>query len=51
MASVHGLQHVERFGSANLTDDDTVGTHPERIAYQIALRDLATRGFSRAVSS
>ena len=46
MPGVHSLQHVKGFCTANLTDDYSVGAHPERIAYQIALNDLtvARRG-------
>ena len=37
MAGVHGLQHVERFFAAALTDNDTVGAHSERITNEVAL--------------
>ncbi len=40
MAGVHRLQHVERFGAANLADDDPVRTHPQRVAHERALIDL-----------
>ena len=41
MARVHRLQDVERLGAADLTKDDTVGTHAQRVAQQVAHRDLA----------
>jgi hypothetical protein len=37
MAGVHSLQHVECFLAAALADDDTVGSHAERILDEIAL--------------
>ncbi len=36
MAGIHGLQHIERFTAAAFADDDAIGTHAQRIAYQIA---------------
>ena len=41
VAGVHRLQHVEALGATNLTDDDPVGTHAQRVADEIADRDLA----------
>src|SRR5437667_2490919 len=41
VAGVHRLQHVERLATACLADDDAVGPHAERVAHQVALRDLA----------
>ena len=41
VAGVHRLQHVERLAAAHLADDDAVGPHAQRVADQIALRDLA----------
>ena len=41
MAGVHRLQHVERFFTAALTDDDPVRAHSQRVLQQIAHRDLA----------
>ena len=41
VARVHRLEHVERLGAANLADDDPVGPHAERVADEIADRDLA----------
>ena len=41
MAGVHGLEHVERLGAADLADDDAVGAHAERVLDQVALVDLA----------
>ncbi len=40
MTGVHGLQHVERRRVANLADDDAVRTHAERVADEVADRDL-----------
>ena len=42
VAGVHRLQHVERLTAADLADDDPVRAHPERVAHQVADRDLAT---------
>ena len=41
VAGVHGLEHVERGGVADLADDDAVGPHAQRVADQVADRDLA----------
>ena len=41
MAGVHGLQKVERFGSAHLAHDDAFGTHTQTVPDQIAHGDLA----------
>ena len=41
VAGVHGLEHVEGGGVADLTDDDAVGAHAQRVADQVADRDLA----------
>ncbi len=41
VAGVHGLEHVEGLGPAALADDDPVGPHPQRVADQVAGRDLA----------
>ena len=38
---VHGLQHVDCFGSTTLTYDDAVGSHAQRIDDQVAYRHLA----------
>ena len=36
VAGVHGLEHVERLGAADLADDDAVGPHAQRVAHQVA---------------
>jgi hypothetical protein len=41
VARVHRLEHVEGLGSSNLPDDDPVGPHPQRVAYEVANPDLA----------
>jgi hypothetical protein len=41
MAGVHGLQHVEGLAAADLSNDDAVRSHPQRIPHQIAHGDLA----------
>ena len=41
MARVHRLKHVERLGSAALADDDSVGTHAQRVAEEVADSDLS----------
>src|SRR5882672_11274060 len=41
MAGVHGLQQVERFGSADFADDDAFGAHTQAVPDQFAHRDLA----------
>ena len=38
---VHRLHHVERFRPADFADDDAVRPHPQRVAQEIALADLA----------
>jgi hypothetical protein len=32
-------EQIDYFGAANLTDDDPVGSHPERLPHQIPQRD------------
>ena len=39
MSRVHRLEHVEGLTAADLTDDDPIRSHPERVANQIT--DLA----------
>ena len=41
MAGVHRLQHVERGGVTDLTDDDAVGAHAQRVLDQVADGDRA----------
>ena len=41
VARVHRLEHVERLGAADLADDDPVGPHAQRVADELADRDLA----------
>ena len=41
MAGVHRLEHVEGGAVADLTDDDAVGAHPQRVAHQVADGDRA----------
>ena len=41
VAGVHGLEHVERGTVADLTDDDPVGPHTQRVLDQVADVDLA----------
>src|SRR3954451_5037615 len=41
MAGVHGLQQIERLGSADFADDDAFGSHTQAVADQFAHRDLA----------
>ncbi len=41
MARVHGLQHVQGLGTANLTDEDPVGAHSQAVAKQLPDRELA----------
>src|SRR6478752_5671875 len=41
MAGIHGLQQVERLGSADFADDDAFGTHTQAVAHQFAHRYLA----------
>ena len=42
VAGVHGLEHVEGLGAADLADDDAVGSHAQRVADEVADRDLAS---------
>ena len=41
VTGVHRLEHVERLGAADLADDDAVGSHAQRVAHEVADRDLA----------
>ena len=41
VARVHRLEHVERLGAAHLADDDPVGAHAQRVAHEVADRDVA----------
>ena len=41
MAGVHGLQQVERLGSAHLAHDDAFGAHTQAVLDQVAHGDLA----------
>ncbi len=41
MARVHRLEHVDRLGAANLTDDDAVGPHAESVPHEVADANLA----------
>ena len=41
VAGVHGLQKVERFGSADFADDDAFRTHTQTVLDEIAHGDLA----------
>ena len=41
VARVHGLQHVERFGSAAFADDDPLGTHTQGVFHQVGRGDRA----------
>ena len=41
MAGIHGLEHVERFFTANLTDDDAIRAHTQRVHQQLALANGA----------
>ncbi len=41
MTRIHGLQHVECLTAADLADDDAVRTHTQRVAHEVADRDLA----------
>jgi len=41
MAGVHRLEHVERLAGANLTHDDAVRPHAQRVLDQITLAHLA----------
>ena len=42
VAGVHGLEHVEGLGPADLADDDAVGPHAQRVADEVADADLAS---------
>ncbi len=35
VAGVHGLEHVQRFRTAALADDDSFGTHTQGVAHQV----------------
>ena len=39
MARVHRLQHIEGFFATDLTYDDSVGTHTQRVDQQLPLLD------------
>ena len=41
VARVHGLEHVQRLARTALPDDDPVGPHAQRVADELADRDLA----------
>ena len=41
MARVHRLQHIERFFTTALTEDDPVGPHTQRVLHQFALTNFA----------
>ena len=41
MARVHRLQHVERFDTTNLTDNDSIRSHAQTVADQISLRKFS----------
>ena len=41
VAGVHRLQHVERLGAADLADQDSVRSHSQAVAKQLANRQLA----------
>ena len=41
VAGVERLEHVERLAAADLADDDPVGAHAQRVAHEVADRDLA----------
>jgi hypothetical protein len=36
VAGVHGLEHVQGLGPADLADDDAVGPHAQRVADEVA---------------
>ena len=38
MSGVHRLHHVQSFAASDLTDDDSVRPHAQRVAHQISLR-------------
>ena len=41
MPRVHRLEHVERLGASHLADDDPVRAHTQRVAHEVADRDVA----------
>src|SRR3954469_16006136 len=41
VTGVHGLQQIERLGSADFADDDAFRAHTQAVAHQFAHRDLA----------
>ena len=41
MAGIHGLQQIECLGTANLANDDALGTHTKTVSHEVAHRDLA----------
>ncbi len=41
VAGGHGLEHVEGLAAADLADDDAVGAHAQRVAYEVADGDPA----------
>ena len=41
VTGVHGLEHVQRFFTADLADDDAVGTHTQGVDDQLPLADGA----------
>ena len=41
VAGVHGLEHVERFRTAALADDDPFGPHTQGVAHQVGGGDRA----------
>src|SRR5438105_12133266 len=41
MPGVHRLEHVERFATATLADDDSIGSHTKCVLDEVALNDLA----------
>src|SRR5690242_14776183 len=41
VARIHGLEHVQRFFATNLTDDDAVGTHTQRVDNELPLLNRA----------
>ena len=41
LPGVHGLEHVQSFATADLTDDDSIGAHAKGIPDQVPDRYLA----------
>ncbi len=41
VTGVHGLEHVERLATTDLTDDDPLRTHPEGVLHEVLDRDRA----------